>query len=140
MAYLLLYVDDIILTASEPGLLARIIGSLSSAFAMTDLGRLHHFLGITATRDSNGLFLSQAQYTKEILQRASMANCKPCTTLVDTSTKLSDTTGTLLQDGTLYRQLAGLFSILPSPGRILRMQFNKSVYLCTPLVNLILLS
>ncbi|XP_021979882.1 uncharacterized mitochondrial protein AtMg00810-like [Helianthus annuus] len=107
MAYLLLYVDDIILTASEPSLLARIISSLSSTFSMTDLGQLHHFLGIIATRDINGLFLSQAQNTREILQRASMSNCKPCSMPVDTSTKLRCTTGTRLTDGTLYRQLAG---------------------------------
>jgi hypothetical protein len=59
IAYLLLYVDDIILTASLPRLLHRIIELLHSEFAMTDLGDLHHFLGISVTRSSNGLFLSQ---------------------------------------------------------------------------------
>ena len=44
MAYLLLYVDDIILTASSTAILDRIIGTLSREFAMTDLGSLRRFL------------------------------------------------------------------------------------------------
>jgi hypothetical protein len=47
-AYLLLYIDDIVLTASSPGLLHRIISCLQQEFAMKDLGVLHHFLGVTA--------------------------------------------------------------------------------------------
>jgi hypothetical protein len=37
-AYLLLYVDDIVLTAFSPGLLLRIISYLQQEFAMKDLG------------------------------------------------------------------------------------------------------
>jgi len=44
--YLLLYVDDIVLTASSPGFLRRIISALQQEFAMKDLGELHHFLGM----------------------------------------------------------------------------------------------
>lgn len=55
-AYLLLYVDDIILTASDPAVLYRLITSLSKEFSMTDLGPLHHYLDITPTRDEHGLF------------------------------------------------------------------------------------
>ena len=50
-AYLLLYVDDIILTASSQPFLDHIISLLSAEFSMTDLGLLHHFLGIAVTRD-----------------------------------------------------------------------------------------
>jgi hypothetical protein len=46
MIYLLLYVDDIVLTASSAGLLQRTIAALRSEFAMKDLGELHHFLGM----------------------------------------------------------------------------------------------
>jgi hypothetical protein len=44
--YLLLYVDDIILTANSTKILNHIITSLCSEFAMTDLGPLQHFLCI----------------------------------------------------------------------------------------------
>jgi hypothetical protein len=46
VAYLL-YVDDIVLTAFGPQLLQRLITSLQQEFAMKDLGKLHHFLGVT---------------------------------------------------------------------------------------------
>ncbi|GJS29099.1 ribonuclease H-like domain-containing protein [Tanacetum coccineum] len=42
--YLLLYVDDIILTASSTSFLQRIISLLHAKFAMTDLGPLNYFL------------------------------------------------------------------------------------------------
>ncbi|GKE36664.1 ribonuclease H-like domain-containing protein [Tanacetum coccineum] len=58
-AYLLLYVDDIVLTASSDSLLQRIISSLHQEFAMTDLGPLNYFLGIFVTRDSLGFFISK---------------------------------------------------------------------------------
>nr|GEV74283.1 ribonuclease H-like domain-containing protein [Tanacetum cinerariifolium] len=47
VAYLLIYVNDIILTASCPVLLQQIIGSLNNEFDMTDLGMLNYFLGIS---------------------------------------------------------------------------------------------
>ncbi|GJT98027.1 reverse transcriptase domain-containing protein [Tanacetum coccineum] len=50
VAYLLIYVDDIILTASSLVLLQRIVDSLHKEFDMTDLGALNYFLGISAIR------------------------------------------------------------------------------------------
>ncbi|WVZ97872.1 hypothetical protein U9M48_043380 [Paspalum notatum var. saurae] len=57
-AYLLLYVDDIVLTASSTALLHRIIGALQQEFSMKDLGTLHHFLGMHVQPHDGGLFLS----------------------------------------------------------------------------------
>jgi len=68
VAYLLLYIDDIILTASSYELLQLITKCLHSKFTMIDLGDLHHFLGIFVRRDSLGLFLLQRNYTIELLQ------------------------------------------------------------------------
>ncbi|GJU20676.1 ribonuclease H-like domain-containing protein [Tanacetum coccineum] len=73
-AYLLLHVDDIILTASSTSLLQRIISSLHAEFVMTDLDPLNYFLGISATRTTSGIFLSQTKYATEILERAHMLN------------------------------------------------------------------
>ncbi|GKC67171.1 ribonuclease H-like domain-containing protein [Tanacetum coccineum] len=43
VAYLLMYVGDIILTTSSPALLKQIIDSLHSEFGMTDVGALNYF-------------------------------------------------------------------------------------------------
>jgi hypothetical protein len=58
IAYLLLNVDDIILTTSSSALLQHIMAKLHSEFAMTDLGDLHHFLGIVVTCSTDDMFLS----------------------------------------------------------------------------------
>ncbi|GJR63860.1 integrase, catalytic region, zinc finger, CCHC-type containing protein [Tanacetum coccineum] len=87
-AYLLIYVDDIILTASSTSLLQRIISLLHAEFAMTDLGPLNYFISISATRTTSGIFLSQTKYATEILEQAQMLNCNPCRTPIDTEKKL----------------------------------------------------
>lgn len=58
LAYLLLYVDDIILTASYSHLLQHLTRLLHSEFTMMDLGDLHFVLGISVTRSLCGMFLS----------------------------------------------------------------------------------
>ena len=83
-AYLLLYVDDIVLTASSQSLLRRLVDALQREFPVKDLGVLHHFLGVTAEPRPSGLLLHQRQYTLDILERAQMSDCKPCSTPVDT--------------------------------------------------------
>ena len=57
-AYLLLYVDDIVLTASSQQLLQSVISSLHQEFAMKDLGQLHHFLGVTVEPRPSGLLFT----------------------------------------------------------------------------------
>jgi hypothetical protein len=111
-AYLLLYVDDIVLTASSQHLLQTIIRSLQQEFAMKDLGVLHHFLGVTVEPRPSGLFLHQRQYALDILERAGMTNCKPCTTPVDTKGKQSEAEGPSVTDPTAYRSLAGALQYL----------------------------
>ncbi|GJT00676.1 ribonuclease H-like domain-containing protein [Tanacetum coccineum] len=111
IAYLLLYVDDIILTASSSAFLHRIIASLHSEFAMKDLGSLNYFLGISAQRSTSGLFLSQSKFAEEILERAHMQHCNPCRTPVDTESKLGSN-GDPIIDPTLYRSLAGALQYL----------------------------
>jgi hypothetical protein len=110
--YLLLYVDDIVLTASNADLLQRTIVALQREFAMKDLGPLHHFLGITAERRPQGLFLHQRQYAIDILERAGMSDCKPCSTPVDTQAKLSEDDGPPVADATSYRSLTGALQYL----------------------------
>ncbi|GJU15073.1 ribonuclease H-like domain-containing protein [Tanacetum coccineum] len=106
VAYLLIYVDDIVLTASSMDLLQRIISSLHKEFDMTDLGALNYFLEIFVMRDSTGMFLSQKKYALELLDKARMANCNPTRTQIDTESKLSSDEDPI-SDPTIYRSLAG---------------------------------
>nr|GEX73909.1 ribonuclease H-like domain-containing protein [Tanacetum cinerariifolium] len=105
--YLLLYVDDIVLTTSSDTLLRRIIASFHQEFSMTDLGSLNYFLGISVTRDSSRMFLSQKKYAIEILERAHMVNCNPSQTPIDNESKLGND-GDSVSDPTLYQSLVDL--------------------------------
>jgi hypothetical protein len=111
-AYLLLYVDDMILSASTTALLRHLIQRLHEAFKVKDMGPVHHFLGINVRRTSTGFFLSQAQYAEELLDRAGMAICKAVPTPADTKPKTSSTDGTPLSDATTFRSLAGALQYL----------------------------
>lgn len=111
-AYILLYVDDIVLTTSITSLLQYIIAQLKRKFPMTDMGIFHHFLGIKADFNVTGLFLSQSLYAQEILDRAGMADCRPCTTPYDLKSKLSATDGDPVPDPTAYRSLVGALQYL----------------------------
>ncbi|GKF51561.1 ribonuclease H-like domain-containing protein [Tanacetum coccineum] len=113
VAYLLIYIGDIVLTESSTDLLQCTISSLHKEFDMTDLGALNYFLGIFVTRDSTGTFLSQKKYALELLDRAHMANCVSTRTPVDTKSKLGSD-GDLISDPTLYRSLAGGLQYLTS--------------------------
>nr|GEU69499.1 ribonuclease H-like domain-containing protein [Tanacetum cinerariifolium] len=98
---------DIVLTTSSESLLQQIIRSLHQEFAMTDLGLLNYFIGISVTHDSSGLFLSLNKYEVEIFDRAHMVNCNPSRTPVDTESKLGSD-GDMVSDPTLYRSLTDL--------------------------------
>jgi hypothetical protein len=112
LAYLLVYVDDIILTTSSTELLRRVVDQLRQAFAIKDLGDLKFFLGVQVRRDATGFHLNQAQYTEDILERAGMANCKPVSTPVEVSPKLSANAGEPATDGTFYRSITGALQYL----------------------------
>ncbi|GJS42182.1 ribonuclease H-like domain-containing protein [Tanacetum coccineum] len=107
----LLYVEDIILTASSTAFIQRVISSLHAEFAMTYLGPLNYFLGISATRSTAGIFLSQTKYATDILELAQMLNCNPCRTPVDTEKKLGPEKSPVT-DPTLYCSLAGALQYL----------------------------
>ncbi|XP_071677214.1 uncharacterized mitochondrial protein AtMg00810-like [Lolium perenne] len=107
--YVLVYVDDIILVSSSVTAADRLVSSLSVAFAVKDLGKLHYFLGLEVTHDDTGLSLTQKKYSHDLLRRAGMLLCKTTTTPMSSSEQLTSVDGTLLssEDATEYRSLVG---------------------------------
>ncbi|GJZ83206.1 ribonuclease H-like domain-containing protein, partial [Tanacetum coccineum] len=128
VAYLLLYVDDIILMASSTALLQHLIDSLYHEFDMTDLGALNYFLGIFVVRHSTGLFLSQRKYAFQLLERAHMINCNPSRTPVDTESKMGPDR-VPVQDPTLYQSLVGGLQYLTCSQEYLVICSRLSIYM-----------
>ncbi|XP_022020314.1 uncharacterized mitochondrial protein AtMg00810-like [Helianthus annuus] len=112
VAYLLLYVDDILLVTSTDQLRHQLMARLANEFAMKDLGLLSFFLGIAVTRQHDTMFLSQQSYALDIIARAGMQSCNPVTTPVDMQSKLSAHSGEDFHDPTLYRNLDGALQYL----------------------------
>jgi hypothetical protein len=66
--YLLLYVDDIVLTASSATLLQQTMSALKWKFTMKDLMPFHRFLGVFVQHQMDMLFLTQRQFVLNILE------------------------------------------------------------------------
>ncbi|KAM7488098.1 hypothetical protein LguiB_025582 [Lonicera macranthoides] len=105
--FLLLYVDDMIITGDDLSGISNLKKSLSRFFEMKDLGRLNYFLGLEVLSDSTGYYLSQVKYTSDVLARVGLTDSKTASTPLDTNVRLTPFDGTPLSDGTLYRQLVG---------------------------------
>lgn len=75
--FILVYVDDILVTGSNDASITKLITVLSSKFAMKDPGSLSYFLGIEVLAHANGLLLSQAKYATNLLLKAGMSECTP---------------------------------------------------------------
>ncbi|XP_039789917.1 uncharacterized mitochondrial protein AtMg00810-like [Panicum virgatum] len=79
---------------------------------MKDLGPVHFFLGIRVQRTASGFFLSQEQYTDDVLDRAGMSDCKLASTPVNTKAKLSSSEGQPVADPSFYRSIVGALQYL----------------------------
>jgi hypothetical protein len=56
--YLLIYVDDILITGNDASHISYLIQQFGSLFAMKDRGQLHYFLGIEASYQGTSLYLT----------------------------------------------------------------------------------
>jgi hypothetical protein len=105
--YLLLYVDDIILTGNSSSAVASLIAQLAETFELKDLGPLRFFLGLQIDYNRTGLFVHQRKYISDLLLKFNMTNCKPASTPFSISQKLQPSTDDVLPDPTQYRSLVG---------------------------------
>jgi hypothetical protein len=112
LIYLLIYVDDIILTASSAALLQQTISALKRKFGMKDLGPLHHLLGVSVLHQADEFFLTQHQFALDILEWAGMVDCKPVLMPVDMQAKVSVESRPPVADPTHFRNLTGALQYL----------------------------
>ncbi|KAI0504736.1 hypothetical protein KFK09_015689 [Dendrobium nobile] len=75
--FLLIYVDDILITGSNQSLIHEFINQLGSKFTLKHLGEVNNFLGIQITRNAQQFFLSHHSYATSILQQAQLQQCNP---------------------------------------------------------------
>ena len=76
--YLTLYVDDLLLASNNSDAMAMVKDKLNQRFKMTDMGAVPLVLGMEIKRDfeRGTLTISQKAYSKSILERFGMSDCK----------------------------------------------------------------
>ncbi|GJY76722.1 retrovirus-related pol polyprotein from transposon TNT 1-94 [Tanacetum coccineum] len=107
LLYILVYVDDIIVTCNNKGTIDNIICQLGSAFALKDLGPLNYFLGIEIVRMCPAFFYLKRSTILELLQSTGLSNCNPVSSPMVTSSSLSLDDSTAFFNPVKYRQVVG---------------------------------
>lgn len=111
--YLLLYVDDIIITSNNENEMNILIKTLEKEFKINDLGKLHYFLGIGIKQTENGMLLNQTNYIRKLLDRFDMTECKPVKTPMECKPIEEDSENSECIIGTKpYRELIGCLMYL----------------------------
>ena len=112
--FVLIYVDDIIVTSSSNEAISALFSDPNKHFAIKNLGDLHFFLGIEVKKLHDGLLLTQEKYAMDLLARVGMKNCKPAPMPLSPTEPLSLHDGVPLgpADSTQYRSIVGALQYL----------------------------
>jgi hypothetical protein len=101
------YVDDIIFGSTNEDYCKEFGELMSKEFEMSMIGELTFFLGFQVKQMKEGIFISQEKYTKDLLKRFKMDDCKPIKTAMPSNGHLDLDEGGKLVDQTLYRSMIG---------------------------------
>jgi len=102
-----IYVDDIVYTGSSERLLSEFKREMMQRYEMSDLGLLHHFLGMEILQTDQGVFIHQGKYAKSLLSKFGLDDCKPVSIPLATGEKLKKLDESELADEGLYRRIVG---------------------------------
>lgn len=136
---LLLYVDYIILTGSNPKKVQNVIQELSDVLDIKDMGKLTYFLGLQITYRSNGdIFVNQSKYVKDLIHKAGIDSCKHASTPCEPHNQLTMSKGTLLSDPSLYIGIVGSLQYLIFTRRDIAFAVNSVCHFTTTIRKFIL--
>jgi hypothetical protein len=107
-AWILLYVDDLLIVSKSERQIAEIKRRLSDQYRMTDLGAAKQFLGLELRRYGDKLYVGQHRFALKVIRRFEMHDAYPQTTPLDPGSRLVKATkGDRLVDANEYRALIG---------------------------------
>ena len=101
------YVDDIIFGSTNDDLCKRFSKLMQSKYEMSMMGELNFFLGLQVSQKTDGTFICQSKYVRDLLKKYHLEDSAPAKTPMPTATKLDqDKTGKKV-DITSYRGMIG---------------------------------
>ncbi|GJX55506.1 retrovirus-related pol polyprotein from transposon TNT 1-94 [Tanacetum coccineum] len=80
-----IYVDDIIFGSTKPVFAKRFEKLMKDNFKMSMIGEMKFFLGLQVHQSPRGIFISQSQYTLDILKKHGMEKCDTVSTPMATT-------------------------------------------------------
>ena len=101
------YVDDIIFGATNESLCKEFSEIMTNKFEMSMMGELNYFLGLQIKQMSEGTFICQSKYCRELLKRFEMDNAKEIQTPMSTSEHLDKDEKGKEVEITKYRGMIG---------------------------------
>ncbi|XP_066344265.1 uncharacterized protein [Miscanthus floridulus] len=102
-----IYVDDIIFGGSSHALVKKFADVMSKEFEMSMMGELNFFLGLQIKQTSEGTFVHQGKYMKDVLKKFAMDDAKPISTPMPTSAALDADEDGEPVDQKEYRSMIG---------------------------------
>ena len=102
-----LYVDDMVVTGNDETMISNFKDEMMKRYEMSDLGLLHHFLGIEIHQEDKGVFICQNKYAQDLLGKFQMLDCNPVHTPLQVNQKLSKEDGSGEVDAARYRSIVG---------------------------------
>lgn len=107
--FVLVYVDDILVTGSSRSAIESLVQKLNSLFALKDLSEVDYFLGIQVKRTENGIHLSQKKYVTDLPCKTKMQYAKCVSAPMTTEQKLTSYGSDTVENVQLYRSVLGAF-------------------------------
>ncbi|TYK22184.1 putative gag-pol polyprotein [Cucumis melo var. makuwa] len=102
-----IYVDDIIFGEFPKAIVDNFINIMKSDFEMSMVGELSCFLSLQIKQRSEGIFISQEKYAKNVVKKFGLDQCQHKRTPTATHVKVTkDVNGTVV-DHKLYRSMVG---------------------------------
>jgi hypothetical protein len=102
IVYLVVYVDDMLITTNNESYISSINKDLKKFFEMKYLGHIHYYLGIEVIENPRYIFISQKKYIGELVNK-----CNLVSTPMEYNFKLTSKEGNEFEDATKYRQFVG---------------------------------
>ncbi|GJR15923.1 retrovirus-related pol polyprotein from transposon TNT 1-94 [Tanacetum coccineum] len=120
-----IYVDDIIFGSTKPVFAKRFEKLMKDNFEMSMIGEMKFFLGLQVHQSPRGIFISQSQYTMDILKKHGMEKCDTVSTPMATTKLDADLQGTLVDQTKYHSMIGGLMYLTASRPDIAFVTFDS---------------
>ncbi|KAM1861471.1 hypothetical protein ACFX13_013538 [Malus domestica] len=100
-------VDDIVYTGNSKSMLEEFKEDMKMKYETTNLGLLHHFLGMGVIQTDSSIFIHQKKYASSLLSKFGLNEAKTVSTSPVATEKLSKDDGSGSANEEMYRSIVG---------------------------------